>query len=103
VGRNGGVGPVLEALRFRKIVLDALAARFQNRAYARQRNSRHQQIKRDESQREPEQLGRKGVRVERRKSFATLAPGNVLDRGNRLRTLLSHRQTPNLARSIAGC
>jgi hypothetical protein len=35
--------------------------------------------------------------------LATLAPGNVLDRGNRLRTLLSHRQTPNLARSIAGC
>ena len=83
--------------RFRKIVFDPPAARFQNRGDARQRNSRHQQIKRDEGQREPEQLGRKGVRIEGRKPFAALAPGNVLDRRNGLRTLLSHRQIPNLA------
>src|SRR5262249_13288016 len=87
---------VLEARRFCKIVFDALAARFQNRGDPWQRNSRHQQIKRDEGKHEPEQLGCKGVRIEGRKSLTALAPRNVLDRRNGLRTLLSHRQTPNV-------
>jgi hypothetical protein len=92
VGRNSGVGFALQALCFRKIALDALAARLQDRADAWQRDPRHQQVKGNKSQREPEQLRSERLRVERREPATMLARGNMLDSSNRLRALLSHRQ-----------
>src|SRR5262249_20523449 len=96
---NGGVGRVLEALRFRKIVLDALAARFQNRAYAWQRNSRHQKIKRKENERQPQQLRGEGVGIERRKPATVLASGN-LDGSYRLCTTLGHCRLHGLCAAV---
>jgi hypothetical protein len=60
-------------LRLRKIALDTLAARLQDRADARQRHPGHQQVKGNEGQREPEQLRSEGLRVERRERATMLA------------------------------
>src|SRR3974390_688467 len=53
---RGGIGEVLEALRLRQILIDAPAPFPQDRFDARQRDSRHQDIKRDEGKGEPEEL-----------------------------------------------
>jgi hypothetical protein len=80
VGHDGGVGRLLGALRVGEIAFDPLATILEDRADAWQRDPRHQHVKQDESQREPEQLGREGRRVERREPATVLAPGNMLDR-----------------------
>src|SRR5215212_371712 len=92
IGCDGGVRLVLEALRFGEIAFNALASMLQDRADTRQRDARHQQIKRNEHQREPNQLGREGFLLERWKATTVLAGRDMFQRLNLLCVSLRHHE-----------
>ena len=94
---NRGIRCVLEALRLGKIVFDMLAARLEDRADARQRDPRHQEIERNEDERQPQQLRGEGLGIERRKPAAVLARRN-LDGSDWLCTTLGHSCLHGLCR-----
>src|SRR5262249_19564853 len=66
VSRLRGVRPLLQLLRRREIVADDFAARCHDAADAWQRNARHQYVKKNEADRQPDELRRKMLRLERR-------------------------------------
>src|SRR6185295_14283372 len=63
---------------FGEITRDTLFAVLDDRADARQRDARHQEIERHKGQRDPEQLRGKGVLLERRKAAAMFRRRNML-------------------------
>ena len=67
IGLQRGVGGVLQLLRLGQIAIDRVLTRVEQAADARQRNSRDDQIKRDERDQQRHQLRSKGVLLERRK------------------------------------
>src|SRR5262245_7116001 len=78
IGDRSRVRVRLQPFRFGEITRDALLAVLDDRADARQRDARHQEIESHERQRDPEQLRGKGVLVERRKAGAMFRGRNML-------------------------
>src|SRR5262245_49199940 len=69
VGDRSRVRLRLQPPRFGEITRDALLAVLDDRADARQRNARHQEVERSKRKREPKKLGGKVLRLERRETL----------------------------------
>src|SRR5205085_385856 len=101
IGLQRAVGLILQLLGRGQVARDRVLTRLEQPADARQRNSRDDQIKRDERNQERDQLRSKGLLLERRKGILVTAfcfgagcraPGVTMTFSHGL--LLSGRQGP---------